>query len=1005
MTLPLFANRRSLFKSAVPAFALVMCLVSMLMPRVSQAQNTISTFAGGGSFIPPGGAPTSLDLPGPTAAIRDASGANTFIAAPYSTYVVQVNNGAASIFAGVGYSGNTGDNGPANQAALGLPTALAFDSQGNVYIADPKASRIRKVTISTGTITGTITTVAGCDPQCSKPGGKCVHPYDPCGDGGPATGPNALLNLPLGIAVDKNNVLYIADAYDNRIRAVNLSSVSVTVYTVTIAPGNIATVAGKVSGPSNQCPNPINACGDGGPALSAELNYPQGVAFDSAGSLYIADTRDERIRIVTADGNINKKVGAGRICKVPTGPCGDGGAYVNANLTMPMAVVLDASNNIYIADTLDNKVRVANTQSGPITVFGVTVKSGNIGTIAGTGTPGYNGDNKPATTAELNVPNGLFLDSTGNMLVSDTGNQLVRQIVAAGTISSFAGGGLGNDGGPAANAILENPYNVAEDSLGNVFIVDSSNNRIRAVNTQGSQIVIYGVTIGAGDIATVAGTGITGATGDGGPGTQATLNGPMAIAFDSANNMFISDTGNEVIRKLDRNTGTITRYAGQYAMVCPGGTPQLYACGDTQAATTATFNTPEGIAVDSLGNLYIADYNDLVVRQVTAAGIISTIAGDGKATPACSTTPAPALSVGIFHPSSVSVDNAGNVYIDNTYGNMICRESGGMVSDYALNGLPGYSGDGGPALNASEFFPLWSTIDPSGNVFLGGGDFSCIRRVDAVTYTIGTVVGNPNGTPKCAAGFLGDSGLATLAEISNAGFSVDANSNLYIADEGNNRVRLVHLSPAITTTPPPNFGAWQIGQTSTPENLTITSSGGVDLTLSALGPLGGTNPGDFQVTGQTCTAPDNLGVDQSCTVTFTFTPQALGLRNATYPITDNAPNSPQTITLSGYGPYFTITASPATLTIPRGTQKVSTLTIAPQAGFTGTVNLSITGCTVQNGLTCTLDSNQVTLNGTSVTDNLTVTASSTATVGTDQVTVKGTSGQLQFWANIRVTVQ
>ena len=1004
MTLPLNRHRHPFIQSSLRLLSFSFYVLAIVMPQISSAQNTITPFAGGGAFIPQGGAPTSLDLPGPTAAVRDASG-NTYIAAPYSTYVVQVNNGAASIFAGVGYSGNTGDKGPANQAALGLPTALAFDSQGNVYIADPKASRIRMVTIATGVIT----TIAGCDPQCSKPGGKCVHPYDPCGDGGPATGPNALLNLPLGLAVDKNNVLYFADSYDNRIRAVNLSSVTLTVYGVTIAPGNIATVAGKASGPSNQCPNPINACGDGGAAISAELNYPQGVAFDSAGSLYIADTRDERIRIVTADGTINKKVGMGRVCKTPTGTCGDGGAYGNANLTMPMAVVLDASNNIYIADSLDNKVRVANTQSGPISVFGVTVKSGNIGTIAGTGTPGYNGDNKPATTAELNVPNGIFLDSTGNVLVSDTGNQLVRQIVSAGTISSFAGGGLGNDGGPASNAILENPYNVAEDSLGNVFIVDSSNNRIRGVNTQLTAVTVYGVTIQPGNIATVAGTGITGDTGDcvSPPscvlGAQATLNGPMSIAFDASNNMFIADAANLVIRRLDRNTGFITRYAGQYGLVCPGGTPPT--CGDGGQATSATFNTPQAVAVDSFGNVYVADYNALTVREIASTGVITTIAGNGKATPACSTTPAPALSVGIFHPSSVSVDNAGNVYIDNTYGNMICRESGGMVSDYALNGLPGYSGDSGPALNAAEFFPLLSTIDPSGNVFLGGGDFSCIRRVDAATYTIGTVVGNPNSTPKCGAGYSGDGGPATSAKISNAGFTVDANSNLYIADEGNNRVRLVHLTPAITTVPPANFGAWPIGQTSTPENLTVTSSGGVDLTFSALGPIGGTNAGDFQVTGQTCTNSENLGVDQSCTVTFTFTPQALGLRTATYPITDNAPNSPQTITLTGYGPYFTITASPTSLTIPRGTQKVSTQTIAPQANFAGTVNLSITGCTTQNGLTCTLDSNQVTLNGSSVTDNLTVSVSSTAATGTYQVTVKGTSGQLQFWSNIRVTVQ
>ncbi|MGB7133146.1 MAG: choice-of-anchor D domain-containing protein, partial [Candidatus Sulfotelmatobacter sp.] len=871
-------NRRNRFLH-LAAFALcVVCVVS----QAAQAQNTISEYAGGGTA---GGAALSVDLPGPTAAVRDSSG-NTYIAAPYSTYVFKMTSGTIATFAGTGIEGYGGDSGPASAAILAVPTGLAMDSKGNIYIADPGNSRVRMVNAATGIIT----TVAGSGTKCD-PAGRT------CGDGGPATGPNAALNLPVGIAFDSAGNLYIADEADDKVRVVNMQATTTTILGVSLKPGYIGTVAGN----GTACANPTASCGDGGSPTAANLNNPQGVALDSLGNLYIADTRDDRIREVTASGStISSVVGMGRICQVPTGSCGDGGPASRANLQMPTSVLLDPSNNIYIADSWDQKVRLVNMQSASITAFGVTVKAGDIGTIAGTGNAGSDGDGV-ATSVELNFPSSVFLDSAGNLVIADSGNQIVRQIaIGTSNLSTIAGGGLGGDGGQATGAILANPYNLVEDSAGNVYIADTANNRIRMVTPSGV-------------ISTFAGTGIAGHTGDGGPATSATLNAPIAMAID-AGNMWIVDGGNLAIREVNLSTGDITLFAGTYGVACSAAPP---GCGDGGPATSAAFSSPESVAVDPSGNVYIADYTAHVVRVVNSAGNIYNFAGTGAvASQICPTTPAPATKTALNHPSSVAVDSSGSVYIDDSFANTVCQVKGGMITNWALNGDAKYLGDGGPALSASQFFPLEIAMDPTNNLFISGGDFNCVRRVDAVTATIGTVAGNV--AQGCPGGFSGDGGPATSADLNNLGILVDGQSNLYIADAGNNRIRVVHLTPAVSTTPPANFGAWPIGTTSTPQSLTITSSGGDDLSLTGFS-VAGNDPNDFTQTGTTCgSLPASLGVDEACTVTFTFTPKNYGLRSATFMVSDNAPGSPQPVTLSGYGPYFTVTASPNTLTIKPG---------------------------------------------------------------------------------------
>lgn len=337
--------------------------------------------------------------------------------------------------AGNGIIGYSGDNGPATGAALSFPSGVALDAVGNVYIADEGNALIRKVTVSTGIIT----TVAGN----GTPG------YS--GDNGPAT--TAQLYIPSGLAIDSAGNIYIADSDNNRIRKVTAST------------GTITTVAG------NGTPG---YSGDNSPAASAQLYIPTGVAVDSGGNIYIADSGNNRVRMVTVStGMITTVAGNGSF-----GSSGDNGPAASAELDLPCAVAVDPSGNIFLADQLNNRIRK------------VTLSTGLINTVAGNGTSGYNGDNGPATAAQLWQPAGVTVDAAGNIYIADQFNQRIRKVAApTGTISTIAGNGtlgFSGDNGPAINAELDGPSGVVIDSSGDIYIADSGNNRIRKVSATGS---------------------------------------------------------------------------------------------------------------------------------------------------------------------------------------------------------------------------------------------------------------------------------------------------------------------------------------------------------------------------------------------------------------------------------------------------------------------------------------------------------------------------------------
>lgn len=591
-------------------------------------------------------------------------------------------DGTVSIAAGTfGVSGYSGDGDFATRAELYSPSSVALDASGNLYIADYWSHVVRKVSAS-----GIISTIAGT--------GTAGY----SGDGGPAI--SAELNVPSDVSVDGSGNLYIADTQNSVVRM------------VAAADGKISTVAGN---------HTYGFSGDGGLATNAKLSWVNGVTADNAGNLYLADTRNEVIRKVTAStGKISTIAGSGG----SQGYTGDGGPATSATLWGPTKAVLDPSGNIYIADSSNNVVREVSASTGIIT------------TVIGNGTAGDNGDGGPATAAEINAPSGLAVDASGNVYVS-TNNQVRELNTTTGTISTYAGmvpGEIG-DGGPATDGILYMPASVAIDSAGNTYISDDQDYVIRKVSPSGT-------------ISTAAGTFMKSAySGDGGPATEASFSAPTAIALDRQGNIYVVDTGGYRIRKIDATTGDISTIAGNGTM---GYT------GDGGPAINAEIGITESIAIDEDGNVYFADYYYNVVREVLASGTITTVAGTGTAGNSGDGQQAVAADLNL--PIAVALNAAGELYIADYGNNRVRKVSNGVISTIAGTGTAGDLGDGGPA-TAAEISPSSLALDRSGNIYVADAAHNVIRMITVSTGIISAIAGT--GT----AGLSGDGELAIIAEL------------------------------------------------------------------------------------------------------------------------------------------------------------------------------------------------------------------------------------------------
>ncbi|MFH9266684.1 RICIN domain-containing protein [Streptomyces sp. NPDC017546] len=333
-----------------------------------------------------------------------------------------------STVAGTGVAGSKGDNEQAVSAQLNSPYGVAVDSLGALYISDYSNHRIRKVTTD-----GKISTIAGNGAAGSR------------GDNGPAV--SAQLNCPRQIAVDGAGTLYVVDTGNHRVRKIT-------------ADGTISAVAGTGS---------KGFSGDGGLATAAKLNTPLGVAVDGTGVVYVTDYGNLRIRKITTDGTISTVAGNGT-----AGPGGDGGPAVSAQLKNPHGVAVDDAGVLYIADADNHRVRKV-------------TPDGTISTVAGTGTAGTGGDDGPATSAKLNLPLAVAVDSAGNLYVSEYNNHRVRKVTPDGTISTVAGtgtAGTGGDDGPATSAQLKHPRGLAVDCVDALYIADRNNNRVRKITSE-----------------------------------------------------------------------------------------------------------------------------------------------------------------------------------------------------------------------------------------------------------------------------------------------------------------------------------------------------------------------------------------------------------------------------------------------------------------------------------------------------------------------------------------
>jgi sugar lactone lactonase YvrE len=873
---------------------------------------TLTVVAGNGlpGYSGDGGPAAQATLNQPQGVAVDGSG-NVYIA-DYSNEVIRMVNssGIISTIAGTGsctYDGDTtgtgGDGKPATQHSLCAPYQIALDSSGNLFIADASNYRIRKLVISSDSIS----TVAGNGTNVA------------CANGVLAT--NCGFYYPEGIAVDSSGDLFIADTNDYIVREVVASTgkvktiagtlgipgfsgdgalaTSATIYRVLglsvdaaganvwvadydnqrirefAVGGKINTVAG-VSG--------AGFCGDGGPATSACLYYPVSPAVDSAGNLYIADSYNQRVRKVDSTQTINTVAGNGSINQTTL----VNGTSTGITLNYPWGIVGDPSGNLFVANQSDNAVQELVISSSLVNIF------------AGTGTGGYNGDGIPANTAELNNPEGVARDSAGNVYIADPYNCIIRKVDTAGNISTVAGipsgCGYGGDGGAATSANLYYPAGVAVDSSNNLYIADTSNHIIRKVS--------------AGIITTVAGTPQTaGYSGDGGPATSAKLSSPQDMKVDSAGNIYIADTTNHRIRKVSAASANITTVAGNGAAGFSGD----------GIATQNSIYYPLGLWLDANDNLFIADTYNHRIRMVDGGGTMATVAGNGTA--AFAGDGGPAISASFSYPQDVYVDGTGNLFVTDQY-NFRVRE----VNAFAAVGRS----TGSLAFGIS---PVGTTATPQAVTLSGVGP----AAISSITATgdfseVDNCGGNlPNGS-NCTVYVY----FTPTASGLRAG-SLTINSNGYFGTVSS--VALQGEGAALSISGTLAFGAVPLNTSST-KSVTLTNAGSTTVTISNITL---TQTTDYAFSG-TSTCPLTGGALASkakCTIAVTFTPHSTGVKKGTLVVNSNDPASPLLLGYSGTGSSFE-SFTPASVTFATTVLNTNSKASKVTFKYSGTGTLTLT---------------------------------------------------------------
>ena len=577
----------------------------------------------------------------------------------------------------------------------------------------------------------------------------------------------------------------------------------------------------------------------------------------------------------------------------------------------PQGIAADGEGNIYVADSGNGAIRK------------ITLTSGAVTTVAGTGSDGFAGDGGLATNALLNAPTGVALDGAGNFFIADQGNNLIRRVDAiTKIISTVAGGGtvasgadqLG-DGGPATSAILYGPQGIAVDQNGNLYIADCFDNVVRVVNASSGVITILA---GGGTAAGNDGFG------DGGVATGALLSNPAGVALDSAGNVYIADAGNNLIRRVDRESGIITAVVG---------TGNSGYSGDGGLATAATLSSPQGLWLDAANNVYIADFGNSAIRRVGASNqTISTVAGSGN-TGYSGDGGDPTLAM-LANPASVAVAENGDLYIAD-YANNVIRRVSYITPTLAFSS---------EAVGGASPAQITSAMN------IGNEEITFSAITISSSFSQGT-----GGAPNCAVGSILAPGSTCGAAVTFAPVTVGAISgSLTLTTNSLNQAafQTVSLSgiglpgrPAAVTLSATSlsFGPQLVGS-ATAQTLTLSNNGGSGLSVSSVS-ITGAEASDFQISNM-CGA--TLAAGAGCTISLTFTPSAAGARTASLQIADSATGSPQTVVLSGMGvipPTATLSATSLSFG-PQlvGSATAQTLTLSNNGGSGLSVSsVSITG--------------------------------------------------------------
>ncbi len=873
-------------------------------PTNPNTPNQITTIVGTGTFGFNGdGAATSIELTNPAGLYVDPPSGNLWIADYWSNRVRMYNATTKTISTVVG-SGAVGDGGQATSASLYYPRNPALDSSGDLYLVDAQNNRIREISAADQTIS----TVVGT-------GIPCAQPALPCGDGGPAA--QAALFQPRTVTVEPSGVLIVSDNGDNRIREVD-------------AGGTITTIVGS----GNLCAAPFSSCGDGGPALSASLNDARGAVLDAAGNLYFVDAQDNRVREVDTTGTITTVAGNGPDGNAPVGcvPAGnlsgDGGPAVSATLDCPLGLDIDASGNLYVADTDNNVIRKIDTGTPRI-----------ITTIAGTGTAGHSGDGGLATNATLRTPDRVSVNGAGNFFVSDSGNNVIRRVDGTSKIiTAFAGSGafaFSGDGGPALAAGFATPVGVVVTPEGNMYVGDVFNNRIRKV------LLTPNVALSS--------------------ATAAFANQPINVSATLP--VTLTNSGDAPLAISD-----IAITAGAFSLAtsanpCPAAPTTLAIgarCEIDVAFTPTQFIAYTGTVTISDNAPTAGSTQTVSLSGMGAAGLTVTVSGAGTV------TSAPA---GISCPTTCTATFAGNsaVVLTATAG------TGSSFTSFSANCTPASPQTNPPTctvtMSAAETVTATFNTTATGSISIAPTALTFGSQAVGTTSATQTVtVSNTGGTTVTFTSIVtsGDFAGATLAQCPS--IAVEATPCTFqisfkptatgtrtgaitFTDNATGSPQTVTLTgtgtPAsggtITIAPTSlTFGSQAVGTTSAGQTVTVSNTGGTAVTFTSI-----VTSGDFA--GATLAQCPSLAVEaEPCVLSITFKPTATGTRNGTITFTDNATGSPQTVTLTGTGTpgTATVTVTPSSLTF--GSQALTTtsapLSVTVTNTSTGTVNF--TGFTV-----------------------------------------------------------